>query len=72
MTIVRDTIDISFDEFTASMTVARKYLEESEEGLLTDEELDMVAGGKMTQGAQELLVLAGGVVLISAAAGAVI
>lgn len=43
--VVRGTIDISFDEFQASMTVARDFLEESKEGLLTDEELDMVAGG---------------------------
>lgn len=44
--VVKDTIDISFEEFTASMAVAQVYMEESAVGLLTDEELDMVAGGK--------------------------
>lgn len=69
--VVKDTIDISFEEFTASMAVAKQFLEESAEGLLTDEELDMVAGGKLSQGdAMYTGVGVGAVVAVAALAGA--
>lgn len=44
--VVKDKIDISFEDFTASMTVAMNYVQESQSGLLSDDDLDQVAGGK--------------------------
>ena len=45
--MVKDRIEgVSFEEFTASMSVAAAYAKESESGELSDEDLDMVAGGK--------------------------
>ena len=38
--------DISMEEFQGSMQVMHAYLEESQDGLLSDEDLDEVAGGK--------------------------
>lgn len=67
--VVKDTIDISFEEFTDSMAVAKEYLEESAEGLLTDEELDMVAGGKDAKAAG-ISTGVFGVAVVAATAGA--
>ena len=38
--------DISMEEFQGSMQVMAAYLEEQTDGLLSDEDLDEVAGGK--------------------------
>lgn len=40
--------NISMDEFQCSMKIMAAYLEESKDGLLTEEDLDQVAGGKNT------------------------
>lgn len=37
---------ISMEEFQNNMQIMHSYLEESQEGLLSDEDLDEVAGGK--------------------------
>ena len=44
--LVKDRVGIPFEQFTAEMTVAQSYLKEMEAGLLSDDDLDAVAGGK--------------------------
>ncbi len=44
--IVKDRLNISFEEFKASMEVAQNYLNESQAGLLNENDLEQVAGGK--------------------------
>jgi hypothetical protein len=45
--LVKDRIEgVSFEEFTASMSVAAAYAKESQSGELSEDDLDMVAGGK--------------------------
>ncbi len=46
--LVKDRVGIPFEQFTAEMTVAQSYLKEMEAGLLSDDDLDAVAGGKNT------------------------
>ncbi|MGI6508352.1 MAG: hypothetical protein ACOX4A_08245 [Saccharofermentanales bacterium] len=46
--LVKDRVGIPFEQFTAEMTVAQSYLKEMEAGLLSDDDLDAVAGGKST------------------------
>lgn len=41
---------ISMEEFQESMQIMAAYLEENADGLLNDEDLDAVAGGKSTAG----------------------
>jgi len=47
--LVKDRVGISFEQFTAEMKIAHAYLQEMEAGLLTEEDLDAVAGGKQTK-----------------------
>ncbi len=63
--VVKDKIDLSFEEFTAQMTIINTYLEEKKNGLLSEEDLDAIAGGKDTEA-----VFTGTVVVALAAAGA--
>ncbi|MGI6506985.1 MAG: hypothetical protein ACOX4A_01160 [Saccharofermentanales bacterium] len=44
--LVKDRVGIPFEQFTAEMEIAHSYLKEMEVGLLTEEDLDAVAGGK--------------------------
>jgi len=45
--LVKDRIEgVSFEEFQASMSVAAAYVQESQSGELSENDLDMVAGGK--------------------------
>ncbi|HHW93549.1 MAG TPA: hypothetical protein GX734_03545 [Clostridiaceae bacterium] len=44
--LVKDRVGIPFEQFTAEMGIAYSYLQEMEAGLLTEEDLDAVAGGK--------------------------
>ena len=44
--LVKDRVGLPFEQFTAEMTVAQSYLKEMEAGILTDGDLDAVAGGK--------------------------
>ena len=45
--MVKDRIEgVSFEEFTASMSVAAAYVKESQSSELNEADLDMVAGGK--------------------------
>ena len=47
--MVKDRIEgVSFEEFTASMSVAAAYVKESQSSELNEADLDMVAGGKST------------------------
>ncbi|MGI6090269.1 MAG: hypothetical protein ACOYEL_02615 [Saccharofermentanales bacterium] len=46
--LVKDRVGIPFEQFTAEMEIAHSYLKEMESGLLSDEDLDAVAGGKLT------------------------
>ncbi len=48
--VVKDKIDLSFEEFTTQMTIINTYIEEKKSGLLSEEDLDAIAGGKMTGG----------------------
>ncbi len=47
--LVKDRVDMPFEQFTAEMTVAQSYLKEMEAGLLTEDDLDAVAGGKLQE-----------------------
>lgn len=42
-------IGVSREDFEKSMTIMKAYLEESKEGVLSEEDLDQVAGGKMNK-----------------------
>jgi hypothetical protein len=44
--LVKDRVDMPFEQFTAEMDIANSYLKEMESGLLTEDDLDAVAGGK--------------------------
>jgi len=46
--LVKDRVGIPFEQFTAEMTVGQSYLKEMEAGLLSDDDLYAVAGGKNT------------------------
>lgn len=47
--IVKQQIpELTVDEFKNNMQIMYSYLEESEEGLLSEDDLDQVAGGKGT------------------------
>ncbi len=46
--MVKDKVTVSFEEFVEMMTIAKGYMDEAQEGLLTEEDLDAVAGGKDT------------------------
>jgi|BioPla2DNA2_1021312.scaffolds.fasta_scaffold05447_3 hypothetical protein len=45
-TLVKDRVDMPFEQFTAEMDIANSYLKDMESGLLTEDDLDAVAGGK--------------------------
>ncbi|HHW93542.1 MAG TPA: hypothetical protein GX734_03510 [Clostridiaceae bacterium] len=47
--LVEDRVGIPFEQFIAEMTIAHSYLKEMEAGLLSDDDLDAVAGGKQTK-----------------------
>ena len=46
--LVKDRVGIPFEQFTAEMDIARSCLKDMDAGLLTEEDLDAVAGGKST------------------------
>jgi hypothetical protein len=66
--LVKGKIDIGFDEFKSSMAVAKEYMQESESGLLSEEELDQVAGGK--SGGDTANLVFGGVSMVAGVVGA--
>ncbi len=47
--LVEDRVGIPFEQFTAEMSIANSYLKEMEAGLLSEDDLDAVAGGKQTK-----------------------
>lgn len=47
--IVKDRIGISFEEFRASMSVAKSFVADSGSDELSEDELDAVAGGKASK-----------------------
>jgi hypothetical protein len=53
--LVKDRVGIPFEQFTAEMKIANAYFQETEVGLLTEEELDAVAGGKSKNETEETL-----------------
>ncbi|MEG1291396.1 MAG: hypothetical protein RSD28_03765 [Lachnospiraceae bacterium] len=46
--VAKSYAEVSFEEFRSSMEIMRSYLEESQDGLLSEEDLDQIAGGKMS------------------------
>lgn len=44
--LVKDRVGISFEEFQSSMKIANEYVNNNEEGELSEDDLDAVAGGK--------------------------
>ena len=44
--LVKDQVGIPFEQFADEMVIVHSYLQELETGLLTEEDLDAVAGGK--------------------------
>lgn len=57
--------DITMDEFYEYMKEIHKYCQESQEGLLSDEELESVGGGLSDQGAGAIV--SSGVTVVAAA-----
>ena len=47
--LIEDRVGIPFEQFTAEMSIANSYLKEMEAGLLSEDDLDAVAGGKQTK-----------------------
>ncbi len=60
--LVKDKTDVTLEEFCEQMAIIKDFLEEKKSGLLSEEDLDAIAGGKST----------GGTVLSIASAGAII
>ncbi len=56
--IVKDKIDVTLEEFTEQMTIINTYYEEKKSGLLSEEDLDAIAGGKTSH--QKNMALLGG------------
>ncbi|MGI6617637.1 MAG: hypothetical protein ACOX36_06265 [Saccharofermentanales bacterium] len=52
--LVKDRVGIPFEQFTAEMKIANAYLQEMEAGLLTEKDLDAVAGGKSKQESENI------------------
>ncbi len=44
--IVKDRVDVTLEEFIEQMTIIKTYIEEKKSGLLSEEDLDAIAGGK--------------------------
>lgn len=62
-------VSISREDFESSMEIMNAYLEENQEGVLTDEDLDSVAGGKGNS--KEVIELVGSAVgLVGSVVGA--
>ncbi len=68
--IVKDKIDISFEEFKASMEIAITYVNESQSGLLSDDDLEQVAGGKDAGGIMDTIF--GGIGTLAGVASAIV
>lgn len=74
--IVKEKISISFEEFKSSMAIANEYLTEKEEGILTDDDLEQIAGGKgggydSTKEIIDTAISGAGVIVAASAAAAV-
>ncbi len=68
--IVKDKIDIGFEEFKESMEIAMNYVNESQSGLLSDDDLEQVAGGKDAGGVLDTIF--GGIGTIAGVASAIV
>lgn len=66
--IVKDKVTVSLEEFVEMMAIAKSYVDEAQEGLLSEEDLDVVAGGKLNAYTTEKIVVS---VLGTAAVAAV-
>ncbi len=44
--VVKDSVTVSFEEFVEMMTIGKSTMEKMQEGLLSEEDLNAVAGGK--------------------------
>ena len=55
--LVKDRVGIPFEQFTAELAIAHSYLKEMESGLLTEEDLDAVAGGKYDPNKPGMLII---------------
>ncbi len=63
--IVKDKVTVSFEEFVEMMAIAKNYMEATQEGLLSEDDLDAVAGGKAMTGGE----IAGTSILAAVAVG---
>ncbi|HHW93543.1 MAG TPA: hypothetical protein GX734_03515 [Clostridiaceae bacterium] len=63
--LVKDRVGIPFEQFTAEMAIAHSYLQEMQAGLLSEEDLDAVAGGKSSSQLQENIEHIGGAALVT-------
>lgn len=68
--IVKDRVGVSFEEFKASMEIAMNFVNESQSGLLSDEDLEQVAGGKSSGDVVNSVF--GGIGAIAGAASAIV
>lgn len=64
-------VDVAMDDFQKSMEIMNSYLEESQEGVLSEEDLDQVAGGKSDSSRQKVDDATKGLELAGAAVGVV-
>ncbi|MGI6090272.1 MAG: hypothetical protein ACOYEL_02630 [Saccharofermentanales bacterium] len=69
--LVEDRVGIPFEQFTAEMEIAHSYLQEMEAGLLTEDDLDAVAGGKSQEAKNVTNIIGTTVKVIASAAGIV-
>lgn len=63
--------NISMEEFQGNMQIMSSYLEESKDGLLSDDDLDEVAGGKSSSTKKDIKIATGVLSGAGAAAGVV-
>lgn len=64
-------VKISMEEFQGSMEIIKAYLQENDEGVLSEDDLDQVAGGKSSSGKQKVEDATNGLKLAAAAVGVI-
>ncbi len=45
--IVKDKVTVNYEEFVEMMAIGKSYMDETQEGLLSENDLDAIAGGKL-------------------------
>lgn len=64
-------VELSLTDFQENMEIMKSYLEESEEGVLSEDDLDQVAGGKSSKTKEKVSDATDGLKLAGAAVGVI-